>query len=642
MPNKINPSEKSEDFDKNSSFNIEEIYDDIDIIQWAQSYENLINFRITLVDTNFEVIYTTENSEQVIGYSLDDFKLLATFGYIHPDDRPKVIETFHTLNKDGYSDSIIYRIFMINGIQRWIRGKAKQFLDEKTGKQIGTLIIEFDMTLELKQIENIDLPEDSFFKSLLELMKTPVVFIMNNNIIWATINWQKYFGYSLHEVKNTTIELIFSIKDDYANFLLIAGKDLKKDGVLYYQTILERKNKEKIKSEILAYPVDQKNLSRGILIFFIDYSVLTEKVQKPSDDKDIYDQIINNYEDIILGVKDNIILFANNSVNKHLLYESNELIGQNLSVLFQTKEAFNNFVSDINKAFLKNTNYNNEITINRKDRLPLAFYVKAAPISYTERNGYAIFLEPIGYMRQLINTLRDEKSELEFYSDQLYHDVKDLCQNAYSQIDLSIMKLESNPNETAYAIERQSQSKIVISRIAELITNMDKFFTVKRKGYELGQFDLYQAIENTKKKIISKFDLRKIIINHNLKPQKFIMVGNELIEDVFINILENSLMYDRKKDITIDIRILDSTEHNDYWRIEFIFENPDIAYEMQKFMNVGYVKDSRTISGSGFGLTLVKAIIESMNGYLTIEADPSPAQKIGSLIVFDIPKYLNY
>ncbi|MBN1331064.1 MAG: PAS domain-containing protein [Candidatus Heimdallarchaeota archaeon] len=642
MPNRINPSNKLEDFNKNSSINIKDIYDDIEIIHWAQTYENLIDFRITLVDSNFEVIYTTENSERVIGYTQDDFKLLATFGYVHPDDRIKVKETFQTLDQDGYSESIMYRIFMINGTQRWIRGKAQQFLDEKTGKRIGTIIIEFDVTPELKQIENLDLPEDSFFKSLLELMKTPALFIMNNNIIWATINWQKYFGYSLHEVKNKSTELIFSSKDDYANFLLIAGKDLKKDGVLYFQTILQRKNKEKIKSEILAYPVDQKNLSRGILVFFIDFSVLTSKFKKPNDDKELYDKIINNFEEVILGVKNDHITFANNAVKKYLLYEPSELIGQNLSVLFQTKDVYNNFLSDINKAFLKNNNYKNELIINRKDRLPLAIYAKASPISFTERNGYALLIEPIGYMRQLINTLRDEKSELEFYSDQLFHDVKDLCQNAFSQIDLSIMKLESSPNDIAYAIERQSQSKIVISRIAELITNMDKFFTVRRKGYEFGQLDLFQAIETTKKKIISKFDRRKITINYNLKPQKFNIFGNELIEDVFINILENSLMYNRKQDITIDIKIHDSTEYNDYWRIEFIYENPEIAFEMKKFMNVGYAKDSHSISGSGFGLTLVKAIIESMNGYLTIEANPNSVQKIGSLIIFDIPKYHDY
>nr|NHJ87929.1 PAS domain-containing protein [Asgard group archaeon] len=112
MPNRINPPDKSEDMNKNISFKIEDIYDDIDIIQWAQSFENIVDFRVTLLDTNFEIIYTTENSERVIGYTLDDFKLLATFGYVHPDDRPKVIETFHKTDNEGYSEIILYRIFM--------------------------------------------------------------------------------------------------------------------------------------------------------------------------------------------------------------------------------------------------------------------------------------------------------------------------------------------------------------------------------------------------------------------------------------------------------------------------------------------------------------------------------------------------
>ncbi|MHA1212923.1 MAG: PAS domain-containing protein, partial [Candidatus Heimdallarchaeota archaeon] len=493
-----------------------------------------------------------------------------------------------------------------------------------------------DVTDQIRKLDIVNTQEESFYKSLLELMQTPLLYLMNNNIVWASTKWQKQFDYSLSEAKNQTIEILFKSQDDYADFLLAGSKELKKTGHLLYNTELVTKSKKVIESNMVVYPVDKDNLSKGILIFFIDYSFLSEKLSPTNDSLDFYNAVVANSEELVLGIKDNMIFSVNQQTETILQYSIDELIGKDLSLLFQTKEAYKEFINGVNKKFITNSNYTDEITINRHDRFPLIFSARASPVSYQEKKGFILILTPLNELRLLINNLRDEKGELEFYSDQLFHDVKNLCQSAYSQIDISMMRLDDDPTDS---YERQRRSLTTISRIAELITNMDKFFKIRRKGYELQPYDINTAIENAKEKIKQKFELRKIDIKHNLIAQKFLTLGNELLEDVFLNILENSLMYDRRREVEINIRAKDSFERDDYWRIEFIFTNPNVSREMRKFIDVGYVRDSRTISGSGFGLTLVKAIVESMNGYLTIQDDLPGNKEQGSLIVFETPKY---
>ena len=183
------------------------------------------------------------------------------------------------------------------------------------------------------------------------------------------------------------------------------------------------------------------------------------------------------------------------------------------------------------------------------------------------------------------------------------------------------------------AKERQERSKLDILRIADLIANMDKYFRFKRCGYDFQQIELNNAINIVIKNVNEKYEHRIIKISHNLKTKKYYIKGNELINDVFSNIIENSLMYDKREEIDIKITITDSQEYDDYWQIEFLFESPLIQQEMNKILTKS-TQNRESISGSGFGLILVSAIVESMNGFIQVKKVDK-----GSAIFVDVPKF---
>ena len=604
-----------------------------EIVKWASVFEDLVNIRITLIDLNEELLYTSQNSDEIIGYCFEDFQLLTTYGYIHPDDRNLVKTNFSKFKPSGYSIPLLYRIFKPTGEMRWIRGIAQKFIEVETTKQIGTIIAEFDITEEFIPIKTTS--EDRDFEIMINIIKTPVLFQKNNQIFWTSQNWQRFFGYKHNEVKNQSLDFLFKNQDEYAKYLLACNRDLKSKGELFYEGFLKTKNNTVIPTRIHGSALDRNNLSKGILLFFMQRTI--ESTDSSVNAIDFFKSIMNNSESLIMSVKDFKITWVNNTVEKILQHPVDSITGEDISILFQTKDAAKELIGEMNKIFITRKNYVGEITCIRKDRMPLPFRVQISPISYENKDGFILVLDPVSDLRQLVNTLREEKGELEFYSDLLFHDVLNLCQDALSQIDLSLLKTESNPTDS---IIKQRKSRIEIIRIGELIANMDKFFKIKRKGYEDSPYDINIALEKAKEALLDKFEPRKISINHNIKHKKFFTLGNELLRDAFFNILDNAVMFDRNDEVIIEISIATSDDFDGYWRIEFRDQGPGIGEEMKKFLFDRYARSKGTIHGSGFGLTLVKAIIESFNGYISVKDRDEKDQTKGSIIVIDLPKLI--
>lgn len=603
----------------------------VEIMDLADSLLSIFGIRLSLLDLNNEIQYTSNNSEKIIGYTIEDFKLLDTFGYIHPDDRNKVKRKFLSIKKNtDYTDTIDYRIFRPNGELRWIRGFSFKFLDPESGKKLGLFIIENDVTDQINKNE-IELQDDQFFKVIIELNNHPILFTRNHQIVWTSQNWLNFFDYSMDQIVNKPIEFLFTDQDEYAEFLFESNKSLKKNGFIDFEATLQDRKKKHYKVKVSARAVDKSNLSKGIVMVFRDVSDI--EIKPETGDKFIL-SILENYESIVIQVINGKISWVNNYLANELQYETEELLNQDLSILFQTKEMYKTLINEINKSFLVGRNYNGEITCLRKDRMPIQFSINAIQ-SYSENAGFIIILKPIGDLRSLVNLLRKEKNELEFYSDLLFHDVRNLCQDALSQLELSLLRMKNDQIESA---NRQNKSISEIQRISELITNMDIFFRIKRQEYELKAIDIFRFLEFSIEKIKHKFEQRNVKIKTNMKSKTYFILGNEWLENAFFNVLDNAVKYDKNNDAEVEITINSSFEKEGYWYIEIIDNGPGIGEELKENLFDRYARGKGTIHGSGFGLTLVKAIIESFNGSLSVQdRDPKNRNK-GSKIIIELPK----
>ena len=117
--------------------------------------------------------------------------------------------------------------------------------------------------------------------------------------------------------------------------------------------------------------------------------------------------------------------------------------------------------------------------------------------------------------------------------------------------------------------------------------------------------------------------------------------ANELLLDVFENILINAVNYNENAEINIQIR-LSKVQSDDLNRckVEFIDNGIGISEERKKgIFHRGYSKE-KSVKGMGFGLSLVKRIIERYDGKIWVENKEKDDHTKGSNFVIMIPEVI--
>ena len=113
--------------------------------------------------------------------------------------------------------------------------------------------------------------------------------------------------------------------------------------------------------------------------------------------------------------------------------------------------------------------------------------------------------------------------------------------------------------------------------------------------------------------------------------------ANELIEDVFDNILINAVRHNHNREVEISIRVTREVgNENEYLKFEFMDNGVGIPDEWKKTIFLGY-NEASNLCRIGLGLSLVKNVIKSITGQIWVEdkikGDPSQGSNFIVLIL---------
>ena len=125
-------------------------------------------------------------------------------------------------------------------------------------------------------------------------------------------------------------------------------------------------------------------------------------------------------------------------------------------------------------------------------------------------------------------------------------------------------------------------------------------------------------------------------IRHNLSEKKCLVKGNELLFDVFSNLLNNAVKFDRHDDVIVDVHV--SETDDDHLKMEFKDRGPGIEDNSKEAIFDRLKRKDETIQGSGLGLTLVKYIINNIGGRVWVEDRMKDYRAQGSNFVLLIPR----
>jgi len=232
----------------------------------------------------------------------------------------------------------------------------------------------------------------------------------------------------------------------------------------------------------------------------------------------------------------------------------------------------------------------------------------------------------------------ETKKKSEFRVNLLDHDVRNVFNNISSSIELCKIFLKDS-HEMDKVSEQFNIMNAQIARGIILMSNVRKLYLFNETSGTTNPTDFYSILKEAINFIQKNFQDRENNINIESLDENGYVNADELILDIFENILINSILHNFNSVITILIKITETQKSNKkFIKFEFIDNGIGISDARKRKMFGGDHNKDKNIKGLGFGLSLVKKIVERYQGEIWIEDRIKGDYTKGTNFIILIPK----
>jgi PAS domain S-box-containing protein len=353
-----------------------------------------------------------------------------------------------------------------------------------------------------------------------------------------------------------------------------------------------------------------------------------------SRSEELYKYITENANDLIAVFNQKIRFeFVNENVHKKILgYTKEDLLNKQLGMFIHPEDVKK--VLDIIRDQSKAREGKAELRFKKKDGNYIWLEVRGGIFRNDEGKLKGITISRDITERKLADRmLKESEKKLKesekkyrraydlanFYKDLFAHDMSNILQSILSTAELyTFFKDEKTRIEKLGEFSEAIRKHAI--RGANLITNIRKLSKVEEIGIETQPINLQEYLNKAVENIYNTFQRKSINIKIDGLQENLIVHGDELILDIFENIMDNAVKYNNKDEVNINIKISNYQESNiNYIKMEFIDNGIGIDDEKKRFIFSRIVHKDRSRRGMGIGLSLVKKIMDGYNGKVWIE-----------------------
>ncbi|MBD3228947.1 MAG: hypothetical protein GF329_12230 [Candidatus Lokiarchaeota archaeon] len=159
----------------------------------------------------------------------------------------------------------------------------------------------------------------------------------------------------------------------------------------------------------------------------------------------------------------------------------------------------------------------------------------------------------------------------------------------------------------------------------------------------ISKIDVFENLDNAIDFVTANFPDRHVNVSVRSFTPELYVFANELLLDVFENILINSIMYNRNDPVKIDVNISqDQINDNDYVRFEFKDNGIGVEDERKDliFQNIKGLGKNNS-KGMGLGLSLVAKFIGLCEGKISVEDRIKGDSSKGSNFIIHLRQYID-
>ncbi|MFW6045361.1 MAG: ATP-binding protein, partial [Natronomonas sp.] len=272
------------------------------------------------------------------------------------------------------------------------------------------------------------------------------------------------------------------------------------------------------------------------------------------------------------------------------------------------------------RKFIGKRTRNVDVTIGEKPRY---FSMRTEPINEKSR-GTTIVLRDVTELKEYERQLQEQRDNLELLNQVVRHDIRNDMTVVRGRANLleKYIEREDEAWDDLQAIQKSTDDAIELTKTARDLAETMLSTEADVEAVSLDQH-LDSVIENAR----STYD-NVIIIVEEEEPDARV-VGDELLEAVFRNLVQNAVVHNDKD--TPEIHI--STTLDEGTVTVVVADNGPGIPDEQKEEIFGKGEKGLDSSGAGSGLYLVRTVVEQYDGDVWIE-DNDPE---GSAFVVELP-----
>ncbi|TFG05098.1 MAG: HAMP domain-containing histidine kinase [Promethearchaeota archaeon] len=228
---------------------------------------------------------------------------------------------------------------------------------------------------------------------------------------------------------------------------------------------------------------------------------------------------------------------------------------------------------------------------------------------------------------------REAFNRAEFYKDLFVHDINNILQNISISSDLLVM--EGDNVDLPKKKDLLNIIKEQVQRGGKLVTSIRKLSQIEEGQVSTRPIEVCTILKKVIARIKNLNQEKEVEIQLDCPYQELMIQGNELLIDVFENILLNAIKHNKNRRVEIQVIL-----SKDQQCIKFQFQDNGIGISDARKRDIfqrSYSNQSRT-KGLGLGLSLVKKIIRSYSGDIWVEDRVAGDPIQGSNFIVRIPE----
>ena len=357
--------------------------------------------------------------------------------------------------------------------------------------------------------------------------------------------------------------------------------------------------------------------------------------------KEEFQSLMNSAPHLITSINnEGIIMTCNNKIFEVLGYNKEEILGISILDLIHPDhhyKAMESWKGLISKGFFNKERFR----MICKDGHEIEVQVSSTGIKEENQKNYTKIwvIENLNKQLELgelnMNSNNGNGARADVYLDILSHDIKQLTQAIATYSELLLMKPDLPEQYSKYFLTTMLHSRT----ICDLINNVKLLSYVKNNVLELMELDIFKVLAEAIDRVQQSNPYKSLKINQSISESDVLVLGNDLLEEVFTNIINNAIRYEKHENVSIEIsHSLVDHDGETFWKLEFKDNGPGIPDEYKERIFHDFEIGNGYKHGSGLGLALVKEIITKSGGKVWVEDRVKNDFSLGSNFVLLLPK----